>query len=77
MSDLSDIGACLSDLDGMIVSIFDAEPVAAQPKYIVSLACGDDLMLKRVCEVVRQKTLRGRMRDAAPITCLLYTSRCV
>src|SRR3954453_21567675 len=67
MTGFGEIDVYLSDLDRTIVSIFDAEPLSAQPRYIVDLACGDGRTLGKLYEVIRQRSLRGRMLEAAPL----------
>lgn len=67
MNDLQESNVYLSDLDRIVVSIFNAEPVSAQPKYIVDLGGGDGRVLRRISETVRQKSLRGSMLEQAPL----------
>src|ERR1700759_312608 len=61
------IEADLADPDRIIAAIFDLEPVSSQPKYIVGLDCWDDAALRRLCGIIKRKTLRGTMLETAPL----------
>ena len=67
MTGFEEIDVYLSDLDRTIVSVFDAEPLSAQPKYIIDLACGNGRALNTLYDVIRQRSLRGRMLEAVPL----------
>ena len=52
----------------MILAIFNREPVFEQPTYVADMGCGDGIFLARVHQVVRDKSLRGRMLQNHPLT---------
>ncbi len=56
-----------ADSDPLIASIFDREPLASQPRFVLHSDCGDGAWLARVHELVRTKTLRGRHLDEHPL----------
>jgi 3-oxoacyl-(acyl-carrier-protein) synthase/non-ribosomal peptide synthetase component F/acyl carrier protein len=56
-----------SDMEEIVLSIFDRQPVAAQPNYIADAACGDGKLLKHLYELVRTKSTRGRVLDQYPL----------
>jgi acyl transferase domain-containing protein/enoyl-CoA hydratase/carnithine racemase/acyl carrier protein/SAM-dependent methyltransferase len=56
--------AALSDL---MVRTFDTDDFASQPKYIADMGCGDGTLLRRLYEVVRDRTRRGKVLDAHPL----------
>ncbi|RCJ24917.1 hypothetical protein A6S26_17070, partial [Nostoc sp. ATCC 43529] len=56
-----------ADVDRIILSIFNRQPIEDQPKYIVDMGCGDGTFLKRVYEVIRSQSLRGQVLEQYPI----------
>lgn len=56
------------DVDQIIQSVFDQKPIEEQPKYIADIGCGDGTLLKRVYDVIREKTERGKVLDKYPLT---------
>lgn len=66
MADDRKVDLLLTDLERLILSFFDAEPVSAQPKYVINVG-GDCRVLGELDAVVRRKSLRGRMIEAAPL----------
>ena len=54
--------------DEIIIEIFNCEPLERQPRYVVDMGCGDGSMLRRIFEVVRGRTARGRALEAYPLT---------
>jgi 3-oxoacyl-(acyl-carrier-protein) synthase/SAM-dependent methyltransferase/acyl carrier protein len=56
-----------ADMEAIIVSIFDREPVDRQPKCIADMGCGDGTLLKRIYEIIEAKSLRGKVLDEYPI----------
>lgn len=57
-----------AELEKLIITIFDAENLSAQPRYIADMGCGDGTLLKRVYETVIRHTRRGRALDRFPLT---------
>jgi len=57
-----------AELEKLIISIFDHENLAAQPRYIADMGCGDGTLLKRVYETVLRHTRRGRELGRFPLT---------
>ncbi|MBP2000176.1 polyketide synthase PksN [Paenibacillus shirakamiensis] len=55
------------DLEEIILAIFSQEPLAEQPKYIADMGCGDGSLLKKIYEMIRDTTPRGRVLDQFPI----------
>lgn len=56
-----------ADVDDIVVSIFDQLPINDQPKYVADMGCGDGSFLKRVYQVVAEKTARGGVSDEQPL----------
>ncbi|HKR62425.1 MAG TPA: beta-ketoacyl synthase N-terminal-like domain-containing protein, partial [Thermoanaerobaculia bacterium] len=54
--------------DETILAIFDAQPIAQQPRYVVDTGCGDGSFLQRIYEVVRDRSARGKVLDRFPLT---------
>ena len=48
--------------------IFDAEPMAAQPRLIVDVGCGDGTLLRAIYLFIKSHTRRGQHLDAFPLT---------
>lgn len=59
-----------SDLEATIVSIFDHTRFGEQPKYVADMGCGDGTLLKRIYQVIREKTARGLVLDRYPLRLL-------
>lgn len=57
-----------SDLEAIILPIFNRTPVSNQPKYIVHTECRDGRLLKKIYELIRNKTLRGKVLNHHPIS---------
>ena len=55
------------DVEEIILSIFDKQPFAEQPKYVADMGCGDGSLLKRVFEVIKYKSERGKVLDQYPL----------
>jgi len=55
------------DADRAIAEIFDREPLAAQPRFVLDTGCGDGSWLARIHALVRDGTLRGRHLDEHPL----------
>jgi SAM-dependent methyltransferase len=56
------------DSDGIIVQIFNREPLREQPKFVADMGCGDGAWLQRIFQVVRDRTLRGKNLTQYPLT---------
>ncbi len=56
-----------SDLEEIILSIFNREPYSQQPKYIADTGCGDGTLLKKIYEIIKNKSLRGKVLNDYPI----------
>ncbi|MCX7923144.1 MAG: SDR family NAD(P)-dependent oxidoreductase, partial [Clostridia bacterium] len=57
----------LSDLEEMILSVFNKAAFGEQPKHIVALGCGNGEFLREIYEIVRKKSLRGNVLEEYPI----------
>lgn len=55
------------DSDKIIIDIFNQEPLCDQPKFVADMGCGDGAWLKRIYEVVRLQTIRGKHLDTHPL----------
>ncbi|MEA2142895.1 MAG: hypothetical protein QOI64_1325, partial [Solirubrobacteraceae bacterium] len=60
-------GRYFADADPIVTSIFDREPLADQPRFIVLTGCDDGRWLVHIDELVRSRTLRGRHIDERPL----------
>ena len=49
-----------ADVDQLLISIFSAEPLESQPRYVADMGCGDGTFLKRVYETVQEQNAAGR-----------------
>ncbi|MFT7558315.1 MAG: polyketide synthase PksN [Flavobacteriales bacterium] len=56
------------DIEKIILSIFDNEQFSDQPNYVADMGCGDGSLLKKLYEIVRDKTVRGKNLELAPLT---------
>ena len=59
-----------TQVDEIILTIFNRLPFAEQPKYVADMGCGDGSLLKRIYETIRTKSARGKVLDQYPITML-------
>ena len=55
------------EIDALIISLFDREPLSEQPSYICDMGCGDGTLLKRIYETVKNKTRRGEQLNQFPL----------
>jgi SAM-dependent methyltransferase len=60
-------GRYFGDADAMIARVFDREPLAGQPRFVLDVGCGDGSWLARIHALVRERTLRGRHLDEHPL----------
>ncbi|MCR8936409.1 type I polyketide synthase [Brevibacillus laterosporus] len=56
------------DMEQIVISIFDREPLEEQPKYIANMGCGNGALLKKIYEIIKMKSLRGKRIDQYPLT---------
>ncbi len=56
-----------SDMEAIILSIFNRKPYQEQPKYIADTGCGDGTLLKTLYEIVQHKSLRGSVLHDYPL----------
>ncbi len=59
-----------TQVDEIILTIFNRLPFEEQPKYVADMGCGDGSLLKRIYETIRTKSARGKVLDQYPITML-------
>jgi len=57
-----------ADLTLAIIDIFDRTPIENQPCYVADTGCGNGALLKRIYEVIRDKSERGKHLDTHPVT---------
>lgn len=55
------------DADDIFLDIFDREPVAQQPAFVADTGCGDGTWLRRIYELIRDRTRRGRQLRECPL----------
>jgi SAM-dependent methyltransferase len=60
-------GRYFGDGDRAIAEVFDREPLAEQPRFVLDTGCGDASWLARIHALVRDGTLRGRHLDEHPL----------
>lgn len=60
-------GRYFADADPIVASIFDREPLADQPRFVVLTGCDDGRWLVHMHELVRDRTLRGRHLGERPL----------
>ncbi|MEA2127382.1 MAG: hypothetical protein QOJ85_273 [Solirubrobacteraceae bacterium] len=56
-----------ADADPLLATVFDREPLAAQPSFVLDSGCGDGAWLAHIHAFVRDTTLRGRHLDEHPL----------
>ncbi|WP_127530237.1 AprA-related methyltransferase [Paenibacillus kobensis] len=56
-----------SDMEEIVLSIFNREPLAEQPRYIADMGCGDGSLLKKMVDIIRDKSVRGRYLQEHPL----------
>ena len=60
-------GRYFADADPIVASIFDREPLADQPRFVVLAGCDDGRWLVHMYELIRDRTRRGRQLDERPL----------
>lgn len=55
------------DVERVIIDIFSNNAIKDQPKYVADMGCGDGAFLKRVYEIIKEKTVRGEHLDEHPV----------
>ncbi len=55
------------DVEKVIIDIFSKKAIKEQPKYVADMGCGDGAFLKRVYEIIKEKTARGAQLDEHPV----------
>lgn len=59
-----------SDMEEIILSIFNQEPIGEQPKYIADMGCGDGTLLEKIYGIIKNKSLRGKVLSEYPVKLL-------
>lgn len=59
-----------TQVDEIVLAIFNRLPYAEQPKYIADMGCGDGSLLKRVYQVICSQSARGKVLEQYPLTLL-------
>jgi len=57
-----------SDVDDMVVDIFDAAPLSDQPRFVADMGSGDGSLLARMYRTVADRAARGRDLERFPLT---------
>ena len=60
-------GRYFADADPIVASIFDREPLADQPRFVVLTGCDDGRWLVHMHDLIRDRTRRGRHLDERPL----------
>ena len=60
-------GRYFADADPIVTSIFDREPLADQPRFVVLTGCDDGRWLVHMHDLIRDRTRRGRHLDERPL----------
>jgi acyl transferase domain-containing protein/NADPH:quinone reductase-like Zn-dependent oxidoreductase/acyl carrier protein/SAM-dependent methyltransferase/GNAT superfamily N-acetyltransferase len=61
-------GKFFADVDEMILTIFNRQPISEQPNYVADMGCGNGAFLARVYQVIRDKSARRKVLDQHPVT---------
>jgi SAM-dependent methyltransferase len=56
-----------ADSEPLFAEIFDREPVAAQPRFIADMGCGEGSWLLHLHRLVHERTRRGELLDTHPL----------
>ncbi|MBV9488745.1 MAG: hypothetical protein JO069_03345, partial [Verrucomicrobia bacterium] len=56
-----------AELEKVACRIFDRIPLEAQPKYVAEVGCGDASQLRRLNDVIRTGTIRGKTLERYPL----------
>ena len=59
-----------TQVDEIILTIFNRLPYEEQPKYVADMGCGDGSLLKRIYKTICTQSARGKVLDQHPITML-------
>ncbi|MHB1044495.1 MAG: AprA-related methyltransferase [Thermoanaerobaculia bacterium] len=59
--------ACLEPLLSAVLPLFERGPLESQPAAIVDTGSGDGTLLVELYRAIRERTVRGRRLDAAPL----------
>ncbi|MCP4167536.1 MAG: SDR family NAD(P)-dependent oxidoreductase, partial [Chloroflexi bacterium] len=57
-----------ADVDEIVVEIFNRRPISGQPCYICDTGCGDGTLLRRLYELICERTARGQVLQRYPLT---------
>ena len=57
-----------ADVKEIFLSIFNRLPIEEQPKYVADMGCGDGSLLKKLYEVIRSQSIRGKALNQYPVT---------
>ncbi len=57
-----------ADVDEIVVEIFNRQPISGQPRYICDTGCGDGTLLRRLYELICERTARGQVLQRYPLT---------
>ena len=56
-----------SDMEKMILAIFNNQSYSEQPRYIADMGCGDGSLLKKIYEIIKDKSFRGKVLQEYPL----------
>ncbi|MHB8523308.1 MAG: class I SAM-dependent methyltransferase, partial [Limisphaerales bacterium] len=56
-----------TELEEVICEVFDQLPLEEQPRYLADMGCGDGSLLRKLYEVVRTRSARGKALDRHPL----------
>lgn len=56
-----------SEMEEIVLSIFNREPFEQQPKYVADTGCGDGTLLKKIFDIIQHKSRRGKVLEEYPV----------
>ncbi len=59
--------AYFNRIDDIIIDIFNREPIAAQPKGILDMGCGNGAFLIHLFDLIENRTKRGKVLEEYPL----------
>ena len=58
----------ISEIDGIILEIFNRQPLADQPRFLLDVGCGNGTLLAHLYQCIVQQTERGKLLGQYPLT---------
>ena len=54
-------------MEEAILAVFNREPYEDQPRYVADMGCGDGTLLRKIYDLIKAKSLRGKVLDRYPV----------